>query len=179
MATNILDQELCTSNVVSLSSEPNSSSFQDSSTDLVSEITAGDSYDLENICPNTNADKNAVVSESVDAWTRSLLDLPAFEYAFINRPTGAHRHKKMGYRLFKENYVKNLRVKPNVLDKSKLFLVKSVCASMKQQSYISPKQMVRLYKPCVLAKVLLEDAANMSQPLCSKYMIFVNLVYCP
>ena len=96
-----------------------------------------------------NADKNAVVSESVDAWPRSLLDLPAFEYAFIhehlvensetmpdNRPTGAHRHKKMGYRLFKENYVKNLRIKPNVLDKSKLFLVKSrVCASMKQQSY--------------------------------------------
>ena len=41
MATNILDQELCTSNVVSLSSEPNSSSFQDYSTDLVSEITVG------------------------------------------------------------------------------------------------------------------------------------------
>ena len=53
MATNILDQELCTSNVVSLSSEPNSSSFQGYSTDLVSEITVGDSYDLENICPNT------------------------------------------------------------------------------------------------------------------------------
>ena len=65
MATNILDQELCTSNVVSLSAEPNSGSFQDCNTDLVSEITAGDSYDLENICPNTNADKNAVVSESV------------------------------------------------------------------------------------------------------------------
>ena len=41
MATNILDQELCTSNVVSLSAEPNSSSFQDCNTDLVSEITAG------------------------------------------------------------------------------------------------------------------------------------------
>ena len=41
LAASILDQELCTSNVVSLSSQPNSSSFQDSSTDLVSEITAG------------------------------------------------------------------------------------------------------------------------------------------
>ena len=38
-----------------------------------------------------------------------------------NRPTGAHRHKKMGYRLFKEN---------------SFFLVKSlVCASMEKQSY--------------------------------------------
>lgn len=54
-----------------------------------------------------------------------------------NRPTGAHRHKTMGYRLFKENYVKNVRVKPDVqIDSSKLFLVKSfVCASMKKQVY--------------------------------------------
>ena len=148
-ATNFVDEEPCYSGVISLSSRPNSSLFQDSSTDLVSEMTAECSYDSESICPNINADKNAVDKKPVDGWTRSLHDLPAFEYAFIhehlvensetmpdNRPTGAHRHKKMGYRLFKENYVKNLHVKPNVPAKSKLFLVKSqVCASMKQQSY--------------------------------------------
>ena len=99
---------------------------------------------MENISPNSSLDKTAVVNEPVDGLTRSLLDLADFEHAFIhehlvensetmadNRPTGAHRHKKMGYRLCKENYVKNLRVKPNMLAKSKLFLVKShVCASM-------------------------------------------------
>jgi hypothetical protein len=54
-----------------------------------------------------------------------------------NRPTGAHRHKKMGYRLFKENYAKTFCVKSNVQANSKLFFfVKSlVRASMKQQSY--------------------------------------------
>ena len=39
MATNFLDKESCTSNVVSLSSQPNSSSFQNSSADLVPEMT--------------------------------------------------------------------------------------------------------------------------------------------
>ena len=63
MATNVLDEECCTSNVVSLSSQPNSSSFQDSGWDLVFEITAEDSYDWENICPNSNVDKTAVVND--------------------------------------------------------------------------------------------------------------------
>ena len=40
MTTNFSDEESCTSNVVSLSSQPNSSSFQNSSTDLVSDMTA-------------------------------------------------------------------------------------------------------------------------------------------
>ena len=65
MATNVLDEECCASKVVSLLSQPNYSSFQDSGTDLVSEITAEDSYDLENICTNSNVDKNAVVNDLV------------------------------------------------------------------------------------------------------------------
>ena len=40
MTTNVLDDECCTSNIVCLSSQPNCSSFQDSSTDVVSEATA-------------------------------------------------------------------------------------------------------------------------------------------
>ena len=40
MATNFSDEELCTSNVISLSTQPNSSSFQNSSTGLVSDMTA-------------------------------------------------------------------------------------------------------------------------------------------
>ena len=31
-----------------------------------------------------------------------------------NRPRGATKHKILGYQLFKENYVKKVRVKPNV-----------------------------------------------------------------
>ena len=47
MATNILDEESCTSKVFSLSYQPNCSFFQDSSTDLVSEITADCINDVE------------------------------------------------------------------------------------------------------------------------------------
>ena len=149
MASNFIDEDPSTSSVISLSSQPNSSSFQNSCTSLVSEIPAEGSFDVENVCPNSNVEGNVDINQRGNGWTRSLINLPAFEYAFIhehlvensetmpdNRPTGAHRHKKMGYRLFKENYVKNVRVKPNVQANSKLFLVKSlVCASMKQQSY--------------------------------------------
>ena len=51
---------------------------------MVSDITAECINDSENISPNSNVDKTAVVNERVDSWTRSLLDLPAFEYAFIH-----------------------------------------------------------------------------------------------
>jgi hypothetical protein len=104
----------------------------------------------ENICPNRKPEGNRTPCGSTGSWTRSLDHLPPFRYEFIqehlveksetmpdNRPTGAYRHKKMGYRLFKENYVNKFRVKPNIQSgKNKLFLVKSlVCASMKNQVY--------------------------------------------
>ena len=123
MASNFIDEDPSTSSVISLSSQPNSSSFQNSCTSLVSEIQAEGSFDVENVCPNSNVEGNVDINQRGNRWTRSLINLPAFEYAFIheylvensetmpdNRPTGAHRHKKMGYRLFKENYVKNVRV---------------------------------------------------------------------
>ena len=48
----------------------------------------------------------------------------------------AFRNKKQGYRLWKEGYVRNIFVKPNVTAKRKLFLVKSkVHASMKNIQY--------------------------------------------
>ena len=49
----------------------------------------------------------------------------------------AHRSKLQGYKLWKEGYVSNVRVKPNVyVQNFKLFLVKAtVSASMKNQKY--------------------------------------------
>ena len=49
----------------------------------------------------------------------------------------AYRNKRHGYRLWKEGYVKNIVVKPNVIAKKVLFIVKAkIHASMKNISYI-------------------------------------------
>ena len=52
--------------------------------------------------------------------------------------TGAHKHKKLGYRLFKDKYVSQVQVKPNVKTAHGVkFLVKAaVHASMKKQSCV-------------------------------------------
>ena len=51
--------------------------------------------------------------------------------------TGAHKHKKLGYRLFKDKYVTKVQVKPNVKTTDDVkFLVKAVVhATMKKQNY--------------------------------------------
>ncbi len=51
--------------------------------------------------------------------------------------TGAHEHKKLGYRLFKDKYVTKVQVKPNVKTTDDVkFLVKAVVhATMRKQSY--------------------------------------------
>ena len=138
--------------------------------------------------------KDGTIHYRVLIWTRSLLDLPAFQYAFIHehlvensktmpdhRPTSAHRHKKMGYRLFKENYVKNVCVKPNVqTHNSKLFLVKSlVSASMKKQSYSVCVHLSQADGKAVKAKCSCKAGAGGCCKhvalLCCKYMTLWNL----
>ena len=81
-------------------------------------------------------------------WTKSLQFLPEFSFEILkeylgteinasNNPGGAYKHKKLGYQLFKEKYVKNVQVKPNVYkDKQCCFLIKaSVNAAMKNNIY--------------------------------------------
>lgn len=50
----------------------------------------------------------------------------------------AYRHKKQGYKLWKEGYVRKVVTKPDILSGVKrLFLVKAnVSASMKRQNYL-------------------------------------------
>ena len=48
-----------------------------------------------------------------------------------NRNIGSYKHKILGYPLYKDNYVKKVRVKPNVTLARKTFIVKyNVAASM-------------------------------------------------
>ena len=82
--------------------------------------------------------------------TIDLKDLPMFTEQNLNRKLisnaetmpdkiapKAHRHKMEGYKLWKEGYVSNMKVKPNVSAGGfKLFIVKSsVSASMKSIKY--------------------------------------------
>lgn len=87
---------------------------------------------------NLNA-SNAVLSDSYEnnessLWSENLRKLLTFRHSFIddhlveksatvpdNRPTLAHRHKRMGYQLFKESYVKNIHVFENVSIPSSAF----------------------------------------------------------
>ena len=53
-----------------------------------------------------------------------------------NKSRGAIKHKILGYQLFKENFIKKLRVKPMVIATKPLFVVKcSVAAAMKRIQY--------------------------------------------
>ena len=82
-------------------------------------------------------------------WTKNLKFLPKFTQHLLEKhlitnkstddmATGAHKHKKLGYRLFKDKYVTQVQVKPNVKTAHGVkFLVKAaVHASMKKQSYV-------------------------------------------
>ena len=82
-------------------------------------------------------------------WTKDLKFLPKFTQQLLEKhlinnistndmATGAHKHKKLGYRLFKDKYVSQVQVKPNVKTAHGVkFLVKAaVHASMRKQSYV-------------------------------------------
>ena len=59
------------------------------------------------------------------------------EHLGVESDNDASKHKKLGYRLFKDKYVNRVQVKPNVSKGGEVhFLIKAcVSASMKQQSY--------------------------------------------
>ena len=95
---------------------------------------------------NTSPDCSAAT-----AWGRSLKSMPPFgEKQIDNRLIHnsktvpdlkaplAYRHKKQGYKLWKEGYVRKVVTKPDILSGVKrLFLVKAnVSASMKRQNYL-------------------------------------------
>ena len=90
-----------------------------------------------------------VVNVEANGWTKSLEKLPSFTHGKLenklvknahtmpdNLAPKAHRNIKRGYVLWKEGYVKNMFVKPDVGASEIRFLVKArVSASMKSVSY--------------------------------------------
>ena len=93
-------------------------------------------------------DDEEVINSAITSWSRDLSLLPPISHkrmkdylidGTINidkRSRGADKHKVMGYQLFKENYVKKVRVKPNVTAENTLFIVKCfVAAAMKKTKY--------------------------------------------
>ena len=83
-------------------------------------------------------DENSFVDDSVGYWTKDLTGIPNITHEFLNtcftaEATNALKHKTLGYQLFKDGYVKKMRIKLNVPDETEmLFLVKcNVTASTK------------------------------------------------
>jgi len=80
-------------------------------------------------------------------WTIDLSKLPDISHkhihnylvvdqSFDNKSRGANKHKIKGYQLYKENYVKMVKVKPNIKAEKLSFIVKClVSASMKKIRY--------------------------------------------
>ena len=95
-------------------------------------------------------EENEILQPSSKSWTKDLKSLPPFSYDLLqkhliaetqpyNCATGAYKHKKLGYQLFKDRYVNQIQVKPDVKkDGTQVcFLVKgTVHPSMKKNSYV-------------------------------------------
>jgi hypothetical protein len=93
--------------------------------------------------------KENILNANDKGWTKSLAKLPPFTHEMLENKLvknsrtmpdriapKVHRNMKKGYGLWKEGYVKNTAVKPNVSTSKLLFLVKArVSASMKSVSY--------------------------------------------
>ena len=81
-------------------------------------------------------DENSVVDDSVGYWTKDLTGIPNITHEFLNtyftaEATNALKHKTLGYQLFKDGYVKKMRIKLND-ETEMLFLEKcDVTASTK------------------------------------------------
>jgi hypothetical protein len=98
-------------------------------------------------CSSKDADQATQYAHAEKRWTKDLRSLPPFTHELLQRHVGtgtgdhdnnAHRHKKLGYWLFKDRYINNAEVKPNVkMGCDEKFLVKAnVHAAMKQKSYV-------------------------------------------
>ena len=96
-----------------------------------------------------NEENQTPIHAECSKWTKDLKFLPKFTQQLLEKhlitnistddmATGAHKHKKLGYRLCKDKYVTQVQVKPNVKTAHGVtFLVKAaVHESMKKQSYV-------------------------------------------
>ena len=70
--------------------------------------------------PGCSTNLNKTQDEGLSAWTRDLKLLTSFTYDKLNKHLGLvekpsnNKDEKLGYRLFKEGYIKNTQVKPNI-----------------------------------------------------------------
>ena len=118
------------------------------------------------------------IKETITSWPTDISLLPSICHSKIknymidgtisldNRSRGAYKHKIQGYQLFKESYVKKVRVKPNVAGEHLLFAVKCfVAASMKKDKYTVnihlEKTLEMFYMDIALVKKDLVVAASM------------------
>ena len=94
--------------------------------------------------PGCSTNVNKTQDEGLSAWTRDLKLLPSFTYDKLKKHLGLvekpsnNKDEKLGYRLFKEGYIKNTQVKPNIPNGNggKSFIVKAtVHATMKKLNY--------------------------------------------
>ena len=93
--------------------------------------------------PSTSLEVNNTEIPILKRWTRDLSGLPAFNYELLTKHLGteqsggAHKHKKLGYQMFKDKYVGQVEVKANVIkDNISCFLIKAgVNAAMKNITY--------------------------------------------
>ena len=92
--------------------------------------------------PGRSTNVNKKQDEGLSAWTRDLKLLPSFTYdklqkhlGLVEKPSDNKKDEKLGYRLFKEGYIKNTQVKPYIPNGNggKSFIVKAtVHATMKK-----------------------------------------------
>ena len=67
--------------------------------------------------PGCSTNVNKTKDEGLSGWTRGLKLLPSFTYdklQKLEKPYNNKKDAKLGYRLFKEGYMKNTQVKPNI-----------------------------------------------------------------
>ena len=119
MATNVLDEECCSSNVVFLSSQPNFSFFQDSNTDLVSEVTA----ECINFCATPEIKGNCAPKSKYHIGSGSTCCIPTCfnntvrnkEFSFYVIPKENQLRSKWLFMLRRKNFV------PCIISSSSLF----------------------------------------------------------
>ena len=94
--------------------------------------------------PSTSHETNCSELPVTIRWTRDLHGIPAFTYELLikhlgteNSGIGAQKHKKLGYQMFKDKYVGQVQVKPNITKGNmSCFLIKgTVNAAMKSNTY--------------------------------------------
>ena len=96
--------------------------------------------------PSTLHETNNSEILLLERWSKDLHGIPAFTYELLikhlgttkHSSTGTQKHKKLVYQMFKDKYVGQALVKPNVIEGNmSCFLVKgTVKATMKSNTYI-------------------------------------------